>query len=120
MEVVHIDAPPFSGRLAAWGHDGQAWLGLFVWPQRVRFNGDQRSELSCCAWVPADRLTNPLWAGDVQVPRLGLVGDPAGWPRPPGWDGWYAGLWAAGAAPLPDGVTAVNGPAWQDKPLGRD
>lgn len=113
---VHLDRPPFSARLIAWGKASDGWWGLIEWAQTIREDGALSSS-SFAAWVPAASLSRPGWSGPGSEPnaiaRLSLPPRRLDWPGPAAWSGWYAGAWPSGRLATPDGVEVVNGPAWR-------
>ncbi len=103
---VHLDVMPFSGQLDAWGRTEAGWWGLVHWEQRVIYTEPREAILRCAAWVPERRLKQPHWSRTTEPPpRLVLPSDnTASWPAPTNWDGWFAGVWEVGPAPLPPNV----------------
>lgn len=113
--AVHINRPPHSARLVAWGRTDESWWGCVVFQQRVRpIDGNGATqELEVAAWVPASALTLPGWSQSVEVPRMTLPVWQKAWPAPPGWPSWYAGVWVDGGLALPAGLEIVTGAAWR-------
>lgn len=103
---------PSEGHLQVWGRAADGWWGLLTWAARIRLHGDAE-QLEMAAWVPAAQLRKPHWSAAQALPRIRLPDDVGQWPRPPDWDGWYIGAWAAGPPPLPPGAELRTGPAWQ-------
>src|SRR5690349_14184723 len=101
--AVHLDRPPHSGRLVAWGRAPHGWWGLVTWRQRVLVNG-QPDEVPVAAWLPASSIRRPSWSSGVELPRLTLPPDQRAWPAPRGWPSWFAGPWPNGTLTLPPGV----------------
>lgn len=100
--AVHLDRPPHSVRLVAWGRAPDGWHACVTWNQRVRTAaGDD--EIGFAAWVPASAVSKPGWSSSVEVPRVLL----------PGWPAWYAGVWEEGPLRAPPGVQVVTGAAWR-------
>lgn len=112
---VHLNRPPHSVRLHAWGRAETGWWGCVTWMQRVTAERGE-DELAVAAWVPAATLTRPAWAPAEDVPRIHLPGDSRRWPAPPGWPSWYAGVWLDGEVPCPPGTQPVSGAAWRTAP----
>ena len=111
---MHLDRPPHSARLLAWGRAPHGWWGLITFRQRVTAHGEL-TELPVAAWVPASSLQRPGWSAPAELPRTTLAPDQRTWPAPLGWPSWYAGPWANGALRLPPGVEIVTGPAWRPR-----
>lgn len=112
--AVHLDRPPHSARLLAWGRAPHGWWGLVTFRHRVAVRGDP-AELPVAAWVPASSLRQPSWSARVELPRLALPDDQGAWPAPQGWPSWYAGPWPNGPLALPPGVEIIVGPAWRTR-----
>ena len=112
--AVHLDRPPHSARLVAWGRAQHIWWGLVTFRQRIVVDG-REEELPCAAWVPASSLRQPSWSSSVAVPRLALDPDQRAWPAPRAWPNWYAGPWPNGPLALPPGARATTGPAWRGR-----
>ena len=115
--AVHLNRPPHSARLVAWGRTEDGWWGCVTFQQRVRpVAGDGPTDLlDVAAWVPAGVVTLPGWSQPVDVPRLSLPVWRKAWPAPPGWPSWYAGVWPDGALALPAGLEPVAGAAWRHR-----
>jgi hypothetical protein len=110
--AVHLDRPPHSVRLVAWGRAPDGWHACVTWNQRVRSAaGDD--EIGFAAWVPAGAVTRPSWSAPMQLPRVELPADRRVWPAPPGWPSWYAGVWEDGPLRAPPGLQVVTGAAWR-------
>ncbi len=110
--AVHLNRPPHSVRLVAWGRTGDGWHACVTWNQRVSTRaGDD--EIGFAAWVPAAAVSKPGWSSTVDVPRIELPADRRAWPAPPGWPAWYAGVWDGGPLQAPPGVQIVTGAAWR-------
>lgn len=112
--IVHLDRPPHSVQLVAWGRAGEGWWGCITWRQRLR-GPDGVRELDFAAWVPAAAIRRPGWSSPEPVPRIDLPNDRQAWPAPPGWPAWYAGVWPHGPVSTPAGLDAVTGPAWRER-----
>jgi hypothetical protein len=112
--AVHLNRPPHSVRLVAWGRAEDGWWGCIAWQQRVHARGVQ-DEIGFAAWVPAGSVTQPGWSSSVDVPRVQLPLERRAWPAPPGWPAWYAGIWLDGSVAVPAGVELVSGPAWRKR-----
>jgi hypothetical protein len=115
---VHLDRPPRSVRLLAWGRASHSWWGSITFRLRVLLANGQPGEIDCAAWVPATSLKRPGWASAEAVPRIDLPSDQRVWPAPPGWPSWYAGVWVSGPLALPPGVELDAAPAWDSKRRG--
>ena len=113
--TVHLNRPPHSAHLAAWGRHATGWWACITFRARVLGDGDP--ELDVAAWVPAHAVTRPNWGTDVApVHRIQLPAERATWPAPPRWPAWYAGVWTDGPLLLPAGLTLVTGAAWRKNP----
>lgn len=113
--AVHLNRPPHSARLTAWGRADDGWWACITWRQRV--HGQRGVEdIGFAAWVPAAAVSRPSWSPAIEVARLTLPADRSSWPAPPGWPSWYAGVWADGPVNAPGGLEVVTGPAWRVRP----
>lgn len=112
--AVHLDRPPHSARLLAWGRTQHGvWWGLCGWRQRIVTAAGQSDELAIAAWVPATSISKPDWSSPVAIARVELGSDQRSWPAPDGWPSWYAGPWANDELRLPPGVAVDRRPEWE-------
>src|SRR5262249_42255261 len=96
---VRLGIPPHLADLELWGRDvaGEWWAPL-VWSAQVPPPaGTHPVPVGCAAWVPGLQLEQPLQPVEyLQVRRMQLPAEPAGWPAPvdrPGahFHGYYLG-----------------------------
>jgi hypothetical protein len=108
MMRVDLNRRPYHAqlRMLGDGRDGRQWA-LITWQQRVSIDGDGRT-MPYAAWVPAGQLSQPAWMEREAVRVAKLPSDPAQWPCLARWDGIYAGPWADGDLPAPDGVEILT------------
>lgn len=98
---------PYKASLVAWGRNERGgWWGLVTWQHTIRDPGSHSQVIGVAAWVPAGWLKKPPHSASATTPRHRLDDNHLSWPSVellPPWNLWYAGVWADGPLPLPDG-----------------
>ncbi len=110
--AVHLNRPPHSVRLVAWGRAPNGWHACVTWNQRISTLAGA-DEIGFAAWVPASAVSKPGWSSSVDVPWIVLPPDRRAWPAPPGWPAWYDRVWDDGPLRAPPGVQVVTDAAWR-------